>query len=357
MQEIPFGGGAINDALIQFSNPSLPFGGRGGSGSGSYHGRYGFETFSHKKSVVEGSTLFDPPVRYPPYGGKLRWLKDANEVMLKTTRPRLNFHAARTVLKGVYGVEARRDRGARERARPELSRRDLDWKARLESREPRRRARDPGISKSSAHPHRAKRPGAFDPTDPRFTLWLSHRDDRKRPHVPAPELSPGQSRLRIRDLIVKRSSATSDASWAASIRRSKASLMTRRIAICIGTRNTPQPPSEKGSNISRALRMRMTKTKTKTSAASSSTISGASKRRSRRGSTRSRKVSSTTMGTTTTFLVLDSEMAGLLDFGDHGLERARLARWRTRPPIAFSIKRIRSTSRPMSLRAITRRGR
>ena len=75
MQEIPFGGGAINDALIQFSNPSLPFGGRGGSGSGSYHGRYGFETFSHKKSVVEGSTLFDPPVRYPPYGGKLRWLK------------------------------------------------------------------------------------------------------------------------------------------------------------------------------------------------------------------------------------------------------------------------------------------
>ena len=75
MQEIPFGGGAINDALIQFSNPALPFGGRGGSGSGSYHGRYGFETFSHKKSVVEGSTLFDPPIRYPPYGGKLRWLK------------------------------------------------------------------------------------------------------------------------------------------------------------------------------------------------------------------------------------------------------------------------------------------
>ena len=75
MQEIPFGGGAINDALIQFSNPDLPFGGRGGSGSGSYHGRYGFETFSHKKSIVEADTLFDPPVRYPPYGSKLRWLK------------------------------------------------------------------------------------------------------------------------------------------------------------------------------------------------------------------------------------------------------------------------------------------
>ena len=75
MQETPFGGGAINDALIQFSNPDLPFGGRGGSGSGSYHGRYGFETFSHKKSIVEAGTLFDPPVRYPPYGTKLRWLK------------------------------------------------------------------------------------------------------------------------------------------------------------------------------------------------------------------------------------------------------------------------------------------
>ena len=75
MEEIPFGGGALNETLVQFSNPALPFGGRGGSGSGSYHGRHGFETFSHRKSIVEGNTLLDPPVRYPPYAGKLRWLK------------------------------------------------------------------------------------------------------------------------------------------------------------------------------------------------------------------------------------------------------------------------------------------
>jgi aldehyde dehydrogenase (NAD+) len=75
LAEVPFGGGAINDALIQFSNPELPFGGRGPSGVGSYHGRFGFERFSHRKSIVEGSTLFDPPLRYPPYSGKLRWLR------------------------------------------------------------------------------------------------------------------------------------------------------------------------------------------------------------------------------------------------------------------------------------------
>lgn len=75
MREIPFGGGAINDTLVQFSNPELPFGGRGASGTGRYHGRYSFETFSHRKAIVDGSTLFDPPIRYPPYAGKLRWLK------------------------------------------------------------------------------------------------------------------------------------------------------------------------------------------------------------------------------------------------------------------------------------------
>jgi aldehyde dehydrogenase (NAD+) len=42
---------------------------------GSYHGRYSFERFSHRKSVVEGATIFDPPLRYPPYSGKLRWLR------------------------------------------------------------------------------------------------------------------------------------------------------------------------------------------------------------------------------------------------------------------------------------------
>lgn len=75
LAEIPFGGGAMNDALVHFSNPELPFGGRGASGVGSYHGRFGFERFSHRKAVVHGATLIDPPLRYPPYAGKLRWLR------------------------------------------------------------------------------------------------------------------------------------------------------------------------------------------------------------------------------------------------------------------------------------------
>jgi aldehyde dehydrogenase (NAD+) len=76
LRDISFGGGAINDTLLQFSNPNLPFGGRGSSGIGTYHGRFSFDLFSHKKAVVKGSLLFDPPIRYPPYrSGKLGWLR------------------------------------------------------------------------------------------------------------------------------------------------------------------------------------------------------------------------------------------------------------------------------------------
>jgi len=74
LREIPSGGAAVNDLLVQFMNPGLPFGGRGASGVGEYHGRFGFELFSHRKAVVQGSIL-DIPLRYPPYRGKLRWLK------------------------------------------------------------------------------------------------------------------------------------------------------------------------------------------------------------------------------------------------------------------------------------------
>ncbi len=64
---LSFGGGAINDTLIHFANNNLPFGGVGGSGMGSYHGKYSFETFSHLKGITEKTTLFDIPFRYPPY--------------------------------------------------------------------------------------------------------------------------------------------------------------------------------------------------------------------------------------------------------------------------------------------------
>lgn len=64
IMKLSFGGGCINDTIYHIANPHLPFGGVGGSGIGSYHGKNGFETFSHKKSVLKQTTLFDIPVRY-----------------------------------------------------------------------------------------------------------------------------------------------------------------------------------------------------------------------------------------------------------------------------------------------------
>jgi aldehyde dehydrogenase (NAD+) len=65
--KISFGSGAINDTIMQISNRDLPFGGVGSSGMGSYHGYFSFKTFSHLKSVVKKSSLFDLDLVYPPY--------------------------------------------------------------------------------------------------------------------------------------------------------------------------------------------------------------------------------------------------------------------------------------------------
>lgn len=65
IKEVPFGGGCINDTLFHLANPHLPFGGVGSSGMGSYHGKYTFDTFSHKKSILKQTTSFDIPLRYP----------------------------------------------------------------------------------------------------------------------------------------------------------------------------------------------------------------------------------------------------------------------------------------------------
>lgn len=67
---IPFGGGAVNDTLYHLANPHLPFGGVGNSGMGAYHGKYSFKTFTHRKGMMEQTTAFDLPLRYP--GSKLR---------------------------------------------------------------------------------------------------------------------------------------------------------------------------------------------------------------------------------------------------------------------------------------------
>lgn len=62
-----FGGGCVNDVVIHLATPYMPFGGFGASGLGGYHGKVGFETFSHFKSIVNKSTLIDLPMRYQPY--------------------------------------------------------------------------------------------------------------------------------------------------------------------------------------------------------------------------------------------------------------------------------------------------
>jgi len=75
IREIPFGGGCINDTVTHLGNMDLPFGGVGQSGFGSYHGKQSFDTFSHQKSIMKKANWLDIPMRYPPYSGKLKWLK------------------------------------------------------------------------------------------------------------------------------------------------------------------------------------------------------------------------------------------------------------------------------------------
>ena len=62
-----FGGGCVNDTIIHLATSRMGFGGVGESGMGAYHGRIGFDTFSHKKSIVDKKTWIDMPVRYQPY--------------------------------------------------------------------------------------------------------------------------------------------------------------------------------------------------------------------------------------------------------------------------------------------------
>ncbi|MEB3352267.1 MAG: aldehyde dehydrogenase family protein [Cyanobacteriota bacterium] len=69
------GGVGFNDVVLQVVVPELPFGGVGASGIGSYHGRAGFDTFSHRRSVLRRPFQLDLPLRYPPYAGRLGLMK------------------------------------------------------------------------------------------------------------------------------------------------------------------------------------------------------------------------------------------------------------------------------------------
>lgn len=70
-----FGGGCVNDTVYHFTSPYLPFGGVGSSGIGAYHGQSSFELFSHCKSVLKQTTLFDIPFRYPHIKNGLKKIK------------------------------------------------------------------------------------------------------------------------------------------------------------------------------------------------------------------------------------------------------------------------------------------
>lgn len=76
IENLPFGGGCVNNTLVHLANAELPFGGVGNSGVGAYHGKFSFDIFTRAKGVLKSATWLDPSVRYPPYKGKLnmfRW--------------------------------------------------------------------------------------------------------------------------------------------------------------------------------------------------------------------------------------------------------------------------------------------
>jgi aldehyde dehydrogenase (NAD+) len=76
LNKVPFGGGAVNDAVMHISNSALPFGGVGNSGIGAYRGKAGFDCFSHAKSVLQKSTLIELNLKYYPHTpGKLNWIR------------------------------------------------------------------------------------------------------------------------------------------------------------------------------------------------------------------------------------------------------------------------------------------
>ena len=70
-EKISYGGGCINDTIIHLATSEMGFGGVGESGMGSYHGKTGFDAFSHTKSIVDKKTWMDLPMRYQPYDRKI----------------------------------------------------------------------------------------------------------------------------------------------------------------------------------------------------------------------------------------------------------------------------------------------
>ncbi len=75
IRELPFGGATINDVVIHLANNHMGFGGVGNSGMGAYHGKVGFDTFTHYKSTLKKGTWLELPVRVPPFRDKIKLLR------------------------------------------------------------------------------------------------------------------------------------------------------------------------------------------------------------------------------------------------------------------------------------------
>jgi aldehyde dehydrogenase (NAD+) len=75
LDRVPSGGSCVNNTALHFTNHDLPFGGRGFSGTGNYHGKYSFDTFSHRRGIMKTPTWLDPDIKYPPFKGRLKLLK------------------------------------------------------------------------------------------------------------------------------------------------------------------------------------------------------------------------------------------------------------------------------------------
>ncbi|KAK6114901.1 hypothetical protein DH2020_007170 [Rehmannia glutinosa] len=76
IRNVSAGGMAINDTVMHITEPTLPFGGVGESGMGAYHGKFSFDTFSHKKAVLQRGFAVDADIRYPPFTpGKVKLMR------------------------------------------------------------------------------------------------------------------------------------------------------------------------------------------------------------------------------------------------------------------------------------------
>ena len=75
LEELPFGGGCINDTVSHVASAYLPFGGVGPSGMSSYHGKSSFETFTHAKSILKKSTKISTNVMFPPYKNRVKYVR------------------------------------------------------------------------------------------------------------------------------------------------------------------------------------------------------------------------------------------------------------------------------------------